>query len=42
LKAARRWPVGQRVTGNPLITCGRCDYCLQGRDNLCATARWSA
>jgi hypothetical protein len=27
---------GQRVTGNPLITCGRCDYCLQGRDNLCA------
>ncbi len=30
------WQVGQRVTGNPLITCGRCDYCLQGRDNLCA------
>jgi alcohol dehydrogenase len=29
-------PVGLRVTGNPLITCGRCDYCLQGRDNLCA------
>ncbi|MGY6258627.1 galactitol-1-phosphate 5-dehydrogenase [Paraburkholderia caledonica] len=28
-------PVGSRVTGNPLITCGRCDYCLQGRDNLC-------
>ncbi|CAE6832122.1 2-dehydro-3-deoxy-L-rhamnonate dehydrogenase (NAD(+)) [Paraburkholderia aspalathi] len=28
-------PVGLRVTGNPLITCGRCDYCLQGRDNLC-------
>lgn len=27
--------VGSRVTGNPLITCGRCDYCLQGRDNLC-------
>jgi alcohol dehydrogenase len=26
---------GLRVTGNPLITCGRCDYCLQGRDNLC-------
>jgi threonine dehydrogenase-like Zn-dependent dehydrogenase len=31
-----------RVTGNPLITCGRCAYCLQGRDNLCATAPWSA
>jgi len=33
--AAPLWRVGQRVTGNPLITCGRCDYCLQGRDNLC-------
>ncbi|MDQ2780727.1 MAG: galactitol-1-phosphate 5-dehydrogenase [Pseudomonadota bacterium] len=30
------WAVGRRVTGNPLITCGRCDYCLQGRDNLCS------
>ncbi len=30
------WQPGQRVTGNPLITCGRCDYCLQDRDNLCA------
>ena len=27
---------GQRVTGNPLITCGCCEYCLQGRNNLCA------
>lgn len=27
--------VGRRVTGNPLITCGACDYCLQGRTNLC-------
>jgi len=27
---------GSRVTVNPLITCGRCDYCLQGRDNLCS------
>jgi threonine dehydrogenase-like Zn-dependent dehydrogenase len=34
--AAPQWRVGQRVTGNPLITCGRCEYCLQGRDNLCA------
>jgi 2-desacetyl-2-hydroxyethyl bacteriochlorophyllide A dehydrogenase len=31
-----RWRAGQRVTGNPLITCGECDYCLQGRDNLCS------
>jgi len=28
--------VGARVTGNPLITCGHCDYCVGGRDNLCA------
>ena len=27
---------GQRVTGNPLITCGHCEYCLQGRNNLCS------
>jgi 2-desacetyl-2-hydroxyethyl bacteriochlorophyllide A dehydrogenase len=34
--ASPLWEPGQRVTGNPLITCGRCDYCLQGRDNLCS------
>jgi alcohol dehydrogenase len=28
--------VGRRVTVNPLITCGRCDYCLTGRNNLCS------
>ncbi|HEY9269806.1 alcohol dehydrogenase catalytic domain-containing protein, partial [Achromobacter sp.] len=26
---------GQRVTGNPLIHCGHCDFCVQGRNNLC-------
>lgn len=26
---------GRRVTVNPLITCGHCAYCKQGRDNLC-------
>ncbi|MEO5697286.1 MAG: galactitol-1-phosphate 5-dehydrogenase [Burkholderiaceae bacterium] len=31
-----QWAVGRRVTGNPLITCGHCDFCVQGRDNLCA------
>ncbi|MBB3016216.1 galactitol-1-phosphate 5-dehydrogenase [Cupriavidus alkaliphilus] len=31
-----RMPAGQRITANPLVTCGHCDYCLQGRDNLCA------
>ena len=34
--AAPSWDVGRRVTGNPLITCGRCEFCRQGRDNLCA------
>jgi 2-desacetyl-2-hydroxyethyl bacteriochlorophyllide A dehydrogenase len=28
--------VGTRFTGNPLITCGMCSYCVQGRNNLCA------
>jgi 2-desacetyl-2-hydroxyethyl bacteriochlorophyllide A dehydrogenase len=27
---------GRRVTVNPLITCRACDYCRQGRDNLCS------
>jgi alcohol dehydrogenase len=27
---------GRRVTVNPIIACGRCDYCVQGRDNLCS------
>lgn len=31
-----QWRAGMRVTGNPLITCGHCEYCVQGRDNLCA------
>lgn len=26
---------GRRVVLNPLITCGTCDYCLGGRQNLC-------
>ena len=28
--------VGKRVTVNPIITCGCCDYCLTGRNNLCS------
>lgn len=34
--AAVGYEAGVRFTGNPLITCGRCDYCVQGRNNLCA------
>lgn len=26
---------GRRVTINPLVSCGHCDYCTSGRDNLC-------
>jgi 2-desacetyl-2-hydroxyethyl bacteriochlorophyllide A dehydrogenase len=34
--AASGFEPGVRYTGNPLITCGRCEYCVQGRNNLCA------
>ncbi len=27
---------GQKVSADPLITCGRCYYCRNGRDNLCS------
>ena len=33
--ASASYKKGTRVTGNPLITCGMCDYCVQGRNNLC-------
>ena len=26
---------GQRVTVNPMVTCGTCIYCTEGRENLC-------
>ncbi len=34
--AAAGFEPGTRWTGNPLITCGSCEYCVQGRNNLCA------
>ncbi|MBL8309729.1 MAG: alcohol dehydrogenase catalytic domain-containing protein [Burkholderiales bacterium] len=34
--AAPGFDLGTRFTGNPLITCGVCEYCVQGRNNLCA------
>ncbi len=27
---------GRRVTINPLVACGKCEYCQTGRNNLCA------
>ena len=35
--AGLREDTGQRVTINPLVTCGTCRYCAAGRDNLCTT-----
>lgn len=29
------YSIGQKVTVDPLITCGHCTYCRTGRDNLC-------
>jgi 2-desacetyl-2-hydroxyethyl bacteriochlorophyllide A dehydrogenase len=34
--AAAGFELGTRWTGNPLIVCGICEYCVQGRNNLCA------
>jgi 2-desacetyl-2-hydroxyethyl bacteriochlorophyllide A dehydrogenase len=34
--AAPGFAIGTRFTGNPLITCAVCEYCVQGRNNLCA------
>ena len=34
--ASEHYRKGVRVTGNPLITCGVCEYCVQGRNNLCS------
>ncbi len=34
--AAPGYATGTRWTGNPLITCGHCEFCVQGRNNLCA------
>lgn len=34
--AAQGFEPGTRFTGNPLINCGVCDYCVQGRNNLCS------
>ncbi|OPL12324.1 MAG: hypothetical protein AVO34_07390 [Firmicutes bacterium ML8_F2] len=33
------WRAGDYVTGNNIIACGRCRYCLRGEDNLCLEMR---
>lgn len=34
-EGAGRFPVGEQVTVNPNVFCGRCEYCLSGRLILC-------
>ena len=34
-KAVTRFKVGDRVTAEPQVGCGSCDYCLSGNVNLC-------
>lgn len=36
---AVRFQAGQRVVVNPLISCGDCDLCAAGRENLCRNRR---
>ena len=38
-KAAPDLAIGQLVTANPMVYCGKCDYCLEGRTQLCINRR---
>jgi NADPH:quinone reductase-like Zn-dependent oxidoreductase len=33
------WDVGDRVVVNPAISCGECEFCLQGEHSMCANYR---
>lgn len=33
------WKIGERVLVGPAITCGQCEYCVGGNDNLCPKRR---
>lgn len=33
------WAIGDRVTFDSTIYCGRCDYCMKGQVNLCGNRR---
>ncbi|QHT63099.1 alcohol dehydrogenase catalytic domain-containing protein [Paenibacillus lycopersici] len=37
--AEGRWQIGQRVTANPLVTCGQCEPCITGRQQLCVSRK---
>ncbi|MFD2330502.1 galactitol-1-phosphate 5-dehydrogenase [Cohnella sp. GCM10020058] len=36
---AAHFQVGDRVTANPLVTCGECRYCLNGASQLCGARK---
>lgn len=36
---AARFKAGDRVTANPLVTCGECRYCLNGASQLCGARK---
>jgi L-iditol 2-dehydrogenase len=38
--AVRRLKVGQRVAVDPLVTCGECDQCREGRSHTCRNQRF--
>lgn len=38
-EGVKEFAVGDRVVINANLGCGRCDYCLAGKDNLCRTWR---
>jgi threonine dehydrogenase-like Zn-dependent dehydrogenase len=38
-EGCNQFGIGDRVTANPLVTCGRCRDCLSGAANLCADRR---
>jgi NADPH:quinone reductase-like Zn-dependent oxidoreductase len=33
------WAIGQRVTGNPTLWCGRCPFCWRGEHSMCDSFR---
>lgn len=38
-KNVEKIAVGDRVTVNPIVTCGKCEQCVTGRNNLCRNFR---
>ncbi|HEX7056711.1 MAG TPA: alcohol dehydrogenase catalytic domain-containing protein, partial [Bacilli bacterium] len=34
-KAGKPFRIGDRVTVNPLVSCGQCDRCKESREHLC-------